>query len=525
MSAARNEVVNPDEIPPSPSLSALQRLSFLENPPSAPSSEARSTPPMSPLGAMPPYEAMPDIPDIGSVLSRQIKQGAGARTGPIAAPAPPPAPAPAPEPQPVLQPILSFSPGVEPKSFSPTPSELSAGPTPKPSRSKLSALASSRTSTYTASSRSGTIETSSVVTYPALRPAAESFLSLRPESVLSSSTADKSDTSSVVRRAIATAMGQEEDDAKTATPEKTLRSHNTGSTSTVKLERRSTTGSQARESVAGSGAGLQGSKPPLSKLAMLAQSKAAQQKGPWMPTPKTQPPRKDATPSELLHKTHTEYLTPIANGPTATTAITTSYQSLANLTPPSRSGLPPPAIEPIPTVQLGHPALDGSGKPSKLASKAKRSSSQRHHKHGSVDTSVKDDEDAYYPPPELPVFLPRSTSSKRSSRASPSAFASLLVNDVSPLQGSGKESRTSRSDSRRSRTTDGTPKQRPTSKPLPPLPSLSAVGSFTFDVPSPDDIVYEARKGTALASRDSQRSSHHHTPSTTSLRSSVKSSR
>ncbi|KAI0296531.1 hypothetical protein B0F90DRAFT_1035697 [Multifurca ochricompacta] len=49
------------------------------------------------------------------------------------------------------------------------------------------------------------------------------------------------------------------------------------------------------------------------------------------------------SPSTLLRSTHTEYLTPIANGPTATTAITTSYQSLDHLISPVLP-LPPPNL-------------------------------------------------------------------------------------------------------------------------------------------------------------------------------------
>lgn len=70
------------------------------------------------------------------------------------------------------------------------------------------------------------------------------------------------------------------------------------------------------------------------------------------------------TPSALVHSTRTEYLTPIANGPTATTAITTSYQSLRHLI--SLPALPPsslPSVDKVApssdaTVPNGNPALE-----------------------------------------------------------------------------------------------------------------------------------------------------------------------
>ncbi|KAI6165018.1 hypothetical protein EDD17DRAFT_1802780 [Pisolithus thermaeus] len=129
--------LDPNEIPPSPSPSAVHRLSIYESAPSAlpteSGSEATSDSPKLPAPSIsvPPVDTIPDIPDSLSKVSD----------------VPPPPPE---------------------KDF---PSRRQPA-----KRSKLATLASSRVSTIS-SSRSSALETTSVLTYPALRPSPESRLS------------------------------------------------------------------------------------------------------------------------------------------------------------------------------------------------------------------------------------------------------------------------------------------------------------------------------------------------------------
>ena len=67
------------------------------------------------------------------------------------------------------------------------------------------------------------------------------------------------------------------------------------------------------------------------------------------------------SPSTLLHSTHTKYLTPIANGSTVTTAITTSYQSLNHLTP--LPALPPSSLPSVDEAAHSSDATVSNGNP------------------------------------------------------------------------------------------------------------------------------------------------------------------
>jgi hypothetical protein len=345
-------------------------------------------------------------------------------------------------------------------------------------RSKLSTLASSRASTYsTSSTRTGTSDSSSLATYPGLRPSAQSTMSLRPQTTVFSET-DGSETSSLVRHAIQTAMDQEAASrgSRASTPS------DAGSARTLKAPRQveaSPSRSPAASVAPAAPSGSSGKS--MSKLAMLAQAKAAQQQGPWMPKVKT--PSQSSSSDSLLHRTHTEYLTPIANGPTATTAITTSYQTLSSLLPPSRSG-PPTAPLPAPLKPVTGPSDPPT---SKLAMKSRK------YKTPAGATVV--ETEPYYPPAELPIFLPRSSTH---SRASPSAFATLLVDDdgADAPKDKEKDARKSRSSEDPSARKHRSSRSRTHQAPTVPQPSASG---FAFDVPSPDDIVQNARRGTALA--------------------------
>lgn len=398
---------------------------------------------------------------------------------------------------PVDKPLPDLPPPSEPR-HSIAESQISSA---HPRKSKLSALASSRATTISQSSRlsSSTLATSSVRTYPVLRPSSQSELSLIEEE-------SGSATSSIIRQAIRTAMNQEIADRSAISPLKEDKEVQYDSTVAPSSSSKSTArpiseakhGSPTTFHTVVESPTTSSSERPTSKLAKLAQAKS-KQGSPGAPKPR---PASSPSPSTLLPTSHTEYLTPIANGPTATTAITTSYQSLSSLLSPTQSALPP-SFPPA-----GHNASSPSSpepRQSKLAMKAKKS----HLKQGSST----DDDRAYLPVPVHAMFKPEGSRS----RASPSTFASILLDGV-PLtsdedKGHRKERREKvprerrRSHGRSNPTSpldESTANMKASSKhkssagkaanmPLAPL------GPFAFDIPSPDDIVLNARRGTSLA--------------------------
>jgi hypothetical protein len=206
-----------------------------------------------------------------------------------------------------------------------------------------------------------------------------------------------------------------------------------------------------------------GSGKPKSKLALLAQQKVSASKAPKLPSPKT------------------EYLVPTANGATATTAITTSYQSLFSLTDPKRPAfIPKLEIAPLPTAAATQPK-----KASKLAMKVKKAGERPQAK-----TPVEEPEQSITTP------LPPIFQSSSRLRASPSAFASVLVRDDLMLfqpSWTSKSERQSGAEVFESRPYSRTRKSEAI------VSSLTPPSSFAFDSPSPDDIVRHARRGTALA--------------------------
>ncbi|KAI9466681.1 hypothetical protein BJY52DRAFT_1110364 [Lactarius psammicola] len=377
---------------------------------------------------------------------------------------------------------------------------------PGKSKSKLSALASSRVasskaSTVTQSSRlsSTTLGTSSVRTYPALRPSSESELSLVEEE-------DGSATSSMVRQAIQVALNKEAADRMGTSPQKynkevqhdSNKASSSSSKSTAKPVSEAKDGSPTAFYTAPESPHNSSGERPASKLAKLAQAKSKQGSlGMSKPTPARSP-----SPSTLLRSTHTEYLTPIANGPTATTAITTSYQSLNHLISPARSALPPSLP---PGGYVSSSASSPEPRQSKLAMKARRP----HHK----GNNAVEDEQTYVTVPVHTMFKPEGNRS----RASPSTFASIILGGI-PLtsdedKGPRKEHRDKLPRERhrsRSRTKPTSPldestanvrasslKHRSSAAPAKNIP-LAPLGPFAFDIPSPDDIVSNARHGTSL---------------------------
>jgi hypothetical protein len=211
-----------------------------------------------------------------------------------------------------------------------------------------------------------------------------------------------------------------------------------------------------------------------SKLALLAQAKVDASKAPRLP------------------KAKTEYLTPIANGSSVTTAITTSYQSLFSLTDPSRSHvIPKQHVVPLSSVTP-------DSRQSKLAMKIKKAAGkQRPEPEEDVST-----------PLASPMFSPEPSRT----RASPSAFASLLVDDVlttpkgnETLHNPAKESRLGEKQGRPSAlfsedSVDFHESYRNRARKHRHLrsPDFSPPLGFAFDSPSPDDIVFNARRGTSL---------------------------
>ncbi|TFY69490.1 hypothetical protein EVJ58_g378 [Rhodofomes roseus] len=388
---------NPNDVVPSPSTSALQRLSYHEPAPSATPSGSRTPSSKSPERGTPvPVPAMESIPDIPSILTKKS----------------------------------TIKPASEKKS-------------------KLSSLASSRSSARSSASSisSGSYTTDagdeSLMTYPGLRPSAASMMSFANDVDDASTITGSSSMSSHVRRAIATALELEAVDqavdnttpiAGETAPPPPGHSVEQPSPAPTRIEIPSPPRPQApkpprRVSPAVTATRelslAQPSSPPRdtqssistqsvgkqpSKLAMLAQAKAAQQQGPWLPKPKKAAPPPSHT-SSVLNKTHTKYLQPVANGGTATTAITTSYQTFSSLMSKDRSMLPPliPPVAQTPDALSPRISSTKETKPSKLTMKSK--AAQR--KAGRESEPVPEEPPAA---PLSPLFSPQATRSPAKER-------------------------------------------------------------------------------------------------------------
>ncbi|KAG1753691.1 uncharacterized protein EDB91DRAFT_412217 [Suillus paluster] len=458
--------MDPNFIPPSPSPSAVRRLSNYEAAPSLATSQSQSDVQTEPLPTeratsrakssnvpMPPMDTLPEISDFQSKASEK--------------PLPPKPPA-------------------------------------STKTSKLSMLASSRASTRT--SRSSDLDTTSILTYSALRPTAESRLSLattdattkppRTEKTLPSVKAPSTTTSSMslhVKQAIKTALELEAHDRERAARISPKSERNTmsraSSVSTVKpIMPHSPPRADITPNLPIVRPEPEAKARPQSKLAALAQAKASANTS---LKPKLAKPPPSSPPKELP-KPHTQYFTPIANGATATTAITTSYQSLQSLSMPQTQ-------ESAPLVQM--PAAEP--KQSKLALKVKKASEK--------PLPAPTDHDARVIITS-PLFLPKPTNP----RASPSAFASLLLDDpLTPPSPEDKDTHTIHKYGRevpqlvkvyeaphsQSRSSLGLSQRHKSSRPRAVPPEMKVPLGFAFDVPSPDDIVFNARRGTSLAQR------------------------
>lgn len=461
--------MDPNFIPPSPSPSAVRRLSNYEAAPSLATSVSQSDVRTEPL----------PLP----------RERAASRAKSSVVPVPP---------MDTLPEISDFQSKTSEKALPPKPPASS-----KPS--KLSMLASSRASTR--SSRSSDLETTSVLTYPALRPTAESRLSfatttrLPPtEKTLPSIKAPSTTPSSMsghVKQAIQTALELEAHDreraARLSPKSESSSASKASSVATVKpTVPHSPPRSDATSNLPIVRQDVEGKARPQSKLAALAQAKASANTSLMPKLPKSPP----NSPPKELPKSRTQYFTPIANGATATTAITTSYQSLQSLSRPQ-------AQEPASLVQM--PGAEP--KQSKLAKKVKKASEKPQ------STPPDDDTDSRVIIPS-PLFIPK----PNNPRASPSAFASLLLDD--PLTPPSPEDKDTHSAHKYGREVPNLVKvyeashsqshsslglsqsQRHKSSRLRAAPPGSKINlGFAFDVPSPDDIVFNARRGTSLAHR------------------------
>ncbi|KAI0722179.1 hypothetical protein C8T65DRAFT_134536 [Cerioporus squamosus] len=522
---------DPNEIPPSPSSSALRRLSQEIGSPTGPPQIDYSSPSDSTVSSrpptvldLPPLDNMPDIPDYKSKSS--LPQGPS---------------------QASLHTKKSMRAGDDAKS------QVSEKSGKSEKKSKLSALASSRSSAKSSarssassiSSRSSVTETevATAMTYPALRPAASSFVSLlppRPPSSVGSESTTPSSLSRNVQQAIQSALALEalERQAQTAEPSTvppTPPSKSTprnGSKASSEFPEKSpspiplppTVFAHAPSPAPGSPPALTRSPPSvlrsppssppraqpapstspqaqprqLSKLAKLAQTKAQEQG-----KVKAQSP---SQPGLILPRTHTEYLTPTANGSTATTAITTTYQSLSGLLSKNQIKLPSSRPHPLPAYGKALPASQAKTSEPRQSKLAMKSKSAR----AKASTEPEQEPDEVPPVVEVPMFSP----SAIRSRALPSAFATLLVSDdheaasatssdVTHLckhhqaEREHRRSHRDHSDSSKPRSHRHKEHESPL---LPPGP-LPSMRGFAFDVPSPDDVVFNARRGTSMGQR------------------------
>ncbi|KAK0191295.1 hypothetical protein F5146DRAFT_594552 [Armillaria mellea] len=455
---------NPNSIPPSPSESVVRRLSQYSPPPSLPRSDSRSSTSTAraPSVSVPPIDTIPDIPDTNSRSTRHV-------------------------------------------------------PTPVKKVSKLSQLAANARASNMSlarTERSGpsgsAIDEGSVRTWPALRPTATSIPpspSPRPETHVSAKSSAPSSTSSIIRKAIQTAMELEaldnappkvppKDPPREITPAPTDPvSASNGPTPAPSqprsLEPRTPTPPMSPRralSINRPAAPTPSKKAELpspdtvrkpSKLALLAQSKAVP-KVVTRPIPTKGPSILDSDigrkPKPGQH--FTKYLAPVANGDTVTTAITYSYESLRTLTDPKR----PP--DEAPYVVTLEEALEK--KPSKLAAKIKK----LQEKHRSI---VLPDHEEVELPSTPPLFLPPSSAP----RALPSAFATILVDDLASSKHKEKGHHKSKTKHRRHESAE----EHSHEGAAPIVPGLASPAAFKFDEPSPDDVVMRARKGLSLANK------------------------
>ncbi|KAG7097236.1 hypothetical protein E1B28_004607 [Marasmius oreades] len=425
--------MDPNMIPLSPSESALHRLSLYEPAPSRTSSATQtsvSSSPRPPSEPVPPIDTIPDIPDSTSRSTHPTTQ----------------------------------------KSLHSRPTLHNTV-----KQSKLAQLASSRASSRTKSSTSLISDHSqSVKTYPGLRPNEHST---RPISSTVRQSIAPSSTSYHVDKAIQFAIEMEaQDRAAALEPLKTEKPLPKTPSARSKLSAKAQSSASTSKSVVTPVAPTPSKAPqmlstdspasirPLSKLALLAQEKATKTdikkvlSAPITRSPPQLPPE------------HTEYLIPVANGSSVTTAITTSYQTLYSLTDPSRpSTSDSPYVVPLSAVDYTTDTTKTSvAKPSKLAMKARKAQEKQ-------SSVVKEETSARYEVPSM--FLPHSTRSRGESTKKDKD------------KGKARSTASTGSTLRHHRSTRGKEHS---------IPDVASSPGFAFNIPSPDDIVLGARRGTTL---------------------------
>ncbi|KAG2119096.1 uncharacterized protein F5147DRAFT_197542 [Suillus discolor] len=439
--------MDPNFIPPSPSPSAVQRLSSYEAAPSLATSVSQS--------------------DIRTEPLPLPTERATSRAKSSVVPVPP---------LDTLPEISDFQSKASGKPLPPKPPTSS-----KPS--KLSMLASSRASTR--SSRSSDLETTSILTYPALRPTAESRLSfattIKPppaEKILPSIKAPSTTPSSMsghVKQAIQTALELEAHDReRIARPSPKSESSTASKASSVATVKPTMPHSPPRADATPNlpimRQEVEAKARPQSKLAALAQAKASANTSLMPKLPKSPP----SSPPKELPKPHTQFFTPIANGATATTAITTSYQSLQSLSRPQ-------AQEPASLVQM--PGAEP--KQSKLAKRIKKASEK-------PQPTPPDDDTDSCDIIQSPLFIPKPTNSHKATHSA-HKYGREVPNLVKVYEASHSQSHSSLGLSQSQR--------HKSSRPRAALPGMKMNSGFAFDVPSPDDIVFNARRGTSFSHR------------------------
>ncbi|KLO07492.1 hypothetical protein SCHPADRAFT_881671 [Schizopora paradoxa] len=371
---------------------------------------------------------------------------------------------------------------------------ISSGSTAPTKKSKLASLASSRASVARPVSNVHTLASfeaataATNVTYPALRPTSTSLGSSSSVSVQNVDIRTESP-----ERTPTSKLSKLSESRRSETPSRA------STDSRPPLDRPSAPSPISPEKLENVNAQAQSPTPSTpsttrpSKLALLAQAKVAD-----MP-PKTRRPKVMGPPFA-----QTKYLNPTSNTSSMTTAITTYIQTPDNMMSLARRELPPSFPPNGPAVPA--PALTAGSKSSKLAIKARNSYAKSPTAEPPLSPSLGSQHDTEHTDDNDLIYRNRHMGSV----ASPSSFASILVDEDTEGIIQAQRERY---------------KQRKVAMlPKHLLSPTRSTGSspFAFDQPSPDDIVMQARRGTALASRESsQRSSGRTHSSDTRSRTSV----
>lgn len=222
---------------------------------------------------------------------------------------------------------------------------------------------------------------------------------------------------------------------------------------------------------------------PTSKLALLAQARAAKREH---TSRRIQKPKVLGPPYAT-----TEYITPETDDSSMTTAITTYSQSLDNMVPLSRAKLPP-------SYPPEGDALDVAvKKQSKLAMKA-RKPPKKTPEQEALENAERAAAQFLRSRMEDPLYQYASGNAA----AFPSSFAALLVDDSKRVKEEKARAKAEAKAERARQREEERMRRRQRKEALLPMhllnPTVLKETAFAFDVPSPDDVVMDARRGTAL---------------------------